>query len=261
MERIGRMKPDTIHFGQYLGKLRSSRGVFQRELARKLGLKGKRSVQSVSNWEQGLSLPTPQKLPRIRVILKLPQADYNTLFVLYDEAKRKRDRDKAFSGELRKEIGEELKRIELSKAPLYGPEDTVNPVDFIGKHRDWQGKTIHLPPELQGGHVFAFQVDDDSMAPDCQKGDTLFCDLNLVKETGALVVARVKDGVFCRIYEKKGNLLVFRALNPQYPLVTASEQDERGGKAWFYGVSGQWRDWRKRLMVKAASRRRTFRPV
>lgn len=256
MRRTGKMKPDTIHFGQYLAKLRKSRGVYQRSLARKLGLKGKRSVQSVSNWEQGLSLPTPEKLPRIRTILELSQADYNTLFSLYDEAKRRRDRDRAFSGELRKEIEGELKRIELYKAPLYGAKDTVNPVDFIGKHRDWTGKTVNLPPELQGGHVFAFHVEDDSMAPDCLKGDTLFCDLNLEKEVnGAHVVARVKDEVFCRIYEKKGNLLVFRALNPKYPLVTASEQDEERGKAWFYRVAIQQRDRRGVPMGKVGSRR------
>jgi transcriptional regulator with XRE-family HTH domain len=233
MNRNGKMKPPGVRFGEYFAKLRKSRGVYQRNLAWKLGLRNKRSAQAVSNWETGLALPTPEKLPRIRKILELTRGEYNTLYSLYDDEKRRRDRDKAFSGKLRKETEGELERLELYKAPLYGPKNTVNPVDFIGKHREWKGKTINLPPDLQGGHVFAFKVEDTAMAPRYNPGNLLFCDLNLVLEEGKPVVACVKGQVFCRIYETQGKEARFKAWDPKVKVVSVLKRNVQ----WLYRVS------------------------
>jgi len=233
MNRIGKMKPPGVRFGEYLGRLRKSRGVYQRDLAWKLGLKSKRSTQAVSNWETGLALPTPEKLPRIRKILKLTQGDYNVLYSLYDQEKRQRDRDKAFSGTLRKEIKGELKHQELLKVPLYGTKDAVSPLDVVEKHREWKGKTVDAPPALFGSHVFAFKVEDSAMAPRYNPRDLLFCDLNLALEEDKPVVACVKGQVFCRIYEKQGGLLVFKGMDPKVKLVAASKQNVK----WLYRVS------------------------
>lgn len=233
MNRIGKMKSPGVRFGEYLGRVRKSRGVYQRDLAWKLGLKSKRSTQAVSNWETGLALPTPEKLPRIRKILKLTQGDYNVLYTLYDQEKRQRDRDKAFSGTLRKGIEEELKHQELLKVPLYGPKDVANPMDVVEKHREWKGKTVDAPPALLGSHVFAFRVPDTAMAPRYNPGDLLFCDLNLAQGEGKPVVARVKGQIFCRIYEKQDGRLVFKAMDPKVKLVAVPKQSIK----WLYRVS------------------------
>lgn len=235
------MKNIGSRFSVYLAKVRKSHGVYQHALARQLGLKSKRSAQAVSNWETGVALPTPDKLPRIRKILGLSQGEYNVLFSLYEEEKKQRDRNKAFSGELRKGIEEELKRIQIYKAPLYGPKDTASPEDFLSQRRKWKEKTVDVPPNLQGGLVFAFRVADHSMAPWYHKGDLLFCDLDLEPrdEEGKRVVGCVKGQVFCRIIERQGSSYAFKALDPKAKLVTASKEDK---KAWFYRVSMMQRD-------------------
>lgn len=233
------MKNIRSRFAVYLAKVRKSHGVYQQELASRLGLKSRRSAQAVSNWETGVALPTPDKLPRIQKILGLSQADYNVLYSLYEDEKRGRDLNKAFSGKLRKEIVEELERLELYKAPLYGPKDTINPVWFIGKHREWKGKTVDVPPALQGGRVFAFKITDHSMAPRYIPGDILFCDLDLEPQMGEgkTVVACVKGEVFCRIFERQGELLTFKAKDEKFKVVTVPKEKKEQQVKWCCRVS------------------------
>jgi len=59
--------PKTL--GEYIRKWRMEKGLFQKELAKKLGV----AEMTIVNWEKGRTKPIMDKLPIIKDILKIEQ--------------------------------------------------------------------------------------------------------------------------------------------------------------------------------------------
>lgn len=218
-------------FGDYLRELRKKRKLVLKQIDKhpRLGVSG----MAFNQWETGRFLPEPDKLPRIKRLLRLKEDEHLILSDWYWKERRSRDYNRHFSDELSPAIERELERLKIYKVPLYGPKDRVDPMAVIQKEQRWRGRYADCLPALQASRVFAFAVTDTTMAPRYQPGDMVFCDLDLTLAEGKHVVACVKGQVFCRLYETQGKEARFKTWDPKVKVVSVPKQNVH----WCYRAS------------------------
>jgi len=203
------MKAKRNRFGTLLKRLRKQRGIGQKHLNDMVGC----SLQTVSNWEAGRFFPDQNRLVAVVKALKLERSEGLDLIseCVWEQMMRPWER---MQPEVRKRL-EQTREEGLNKqrVPLYRAGDTVHPHDVTWKRkRRWRGEFVFKTEDQESGFTFAFMIEDNSMMPRYNRGDILYCEsINLPKE-GKPVVACVNGRVFCRVYGKQGERLMFRPI-------------------------------------------------
>jgi len=156
---------------------------------------------AISNWESGRFLPSREKLTKIRDGLKLDDGEFRPLLALYEQERRSRELDEAFSRELQPKIEQALEQLGELKIPVFNQGDLTNPTSLLSQSASWktswQGEQTNIPRQLEGRRIFAFKMPSkQGKMPGCLPGDMLFCDLDFPLVEG-IVVGRLGKDIFC----------------------------------------------------------------
>jgi SOS-response transcriptional repressor LexA len=176
-----------MKIGDRIKELRESKGLIQKELAKKLGV----AVQSVSSWEIGSRNPNSNQRKKLCAIFGITEAQ---LF-----------------GALT------TQSIPVNKIPIISwvHANKFEPISDpfpVGISDDYIYSTI------KGENIFALKVHNDCMSPEFNQGDIIIVDPNLSVEQGdyAIIADRDSDGATFKQFKKYGKLVMLHPLNPKY---------------------------------------------
>ncbi|KKB86452.1 hypothetical protein VW29_02510 [Devosia limi DSM 17137] len=194
--------------GDRIRDSRKAAGMTQADLARALGI----SVQAISQWESGRTVPTADRLIFIGDLLGL---DLRTAY---------------FGGELGPYRGDTREGRfvvpMLSKVAAGNWSETVAQQHVADEMRAFE---IHWKPS---GPTFALEIDGESMMPEFKPGDVIIVDTGLEPIPGDYVVAALEgesEATFKK-YRPRGNdadgkpVIELAPLNPDYPSLTISSK-------------------------------------
>lgn len=71
-----------------------------------------------------------------------------------------------------------------------------------------EGQFVFRLPEWHGRRIVVFEIRGDCMAPEVQPGDRVTVDLDAEPEDDGLVVVRVDDEAYVRLYDERNGLLI-----------------------------------------------------
>ncbi len=107
------------------------------------------------------------------------------------------------------------------------PRDDQFPVGVADEY-------IEVPADITDPTAFGLRVKGDSMAPRLLEGDiVVICPSWEVRENRAVVVKVRDDEVACKLFSRKGNLIVLTSINPAYPPQVYREDEV----VWVYPVA------------------------
>ena len=148
-------------FGDSVREVRRSTGLNQAEFGKQFGV----SQAAVSNWENDTDKPSPQVLTQLAEMTHDPDIvgqfiDASGMRHFIAQAKSSGKQNTTSTREI----------VQLRDANAAG-----TPRAFDKSEAD---KILHLPSDwfASGGHVFAFRIGDDSMAPVIEQGYLVFVD-------------------------------------------------------------------------------------
>lgn len=217
-------------FGSYLRKLRSDRGVAQKKLSHEFG----KNKMTAWLWEAGRFLPSQQKLPLIKKALGLSQKEFARLSSFYREEQRNRSQERFLhSARLERDAAGAEQEYHAQRVPLIGPRDAENPkYAWRSEDRLPVPNCVFAPLDLPASSVFAFKITESAMTPKFNLGDILFCNYRLKPQDGKAVVCCVGNSVLCRIFERHGRFLTFKAIDPKVKSITVVHKKCK----WLYPV-------------------------
>lgn len=191
-------------------KYRTSKGMTQKELAEKLGVKN----TSVSNWENGNNSIDIDTLLKACEILGVTITD---MYGAYATSTG----NLTFTG---KSPSEKRKRI-----PVYGNIAAGVPIEEVKDIEDWEDFEING----NNGHDYiALRIKGDSMSPRICDGDIIIIRLQPTIENGELAAVRVNDGFTDSVdatckrvkFTDDGGIMLV-SLNPEFPPMYYSRKD------------------------------------
>ncbi len=186
------------------------------------------------NWESDRFLPSPHKLPKIRQVLKLSDKEYAELLMSYDRARREKDNERlGRSARLNRDAEAAWQDMMSTAVVLISQKHTHDPARNYRPEGVPAPDYTHAPNGVNPRQCFAFRVADTAMSPKFSPGEILFCDYTLRLEQGKPIVFALGDLVLCRLLERKGTLLVLKAVDPAVPIITAKPRQVR----WIYRVA------------------------
>lgn len=91
----------------------------------------------------------------------------------------------------------------------------------------------HVYVDIPDAHVFAMELEDDSMEPHYLAGDMVICSAERELRSGARAVVNLAEaGAICRVYKRREGRVCLVAINPKHePLYP-----EKGDINWAYPV-------------------------
>lgn len=194
--------------GDRIRKARKERGMTQSELAHALGI----SVQAISQWESGKTLPTTDRLILISDMLGMDL------------------RSALFRGELGPYRGDV--RGGRFVVPLLSRVAAGHWSEVVAEQHvtdETKAFEIHWPPV---GPAFALEIEGESMLPEFKPGDVIIVDTGIEPIPGDFVVAMLEgqsEATFKK-YRPRGNdmdgnpVIELTPLNPDYPPLTISSK-------------------------------------
>lgn len=178
--------------GEKLYKLRSSKNMSQRALARDLNI----TNATVSNWEAGVRKPDTDTLQMLASYFKVPTSYF------FDD-------------------------VQKTRIPVLGKIPAGIPLEMIEDILDYEEIN---PDMLRGGkEYFALKVKGESMSPKFLEGDILIVRKQSSCENGeyAIVAVNGYDATFKKVI-KKENCIILQPLNSSYePMIYTNEDIEK----------------------------------
>jgi SOS-response transcriptional repressor LexA len=195
--------------GDRIREGRKNRNLTQADLANALGI----SVQAISQWESGKTVPTADRLIFIGDLLGM---DLRTAYFAGEMG--------PYRGDTRS--GRYVVPLVSRVAPGHWTETIADDSLPIDEMKSFE---IYWPPT---GPTFALEIDGESMLPEFKPGDVIIVDTGIVPIPGDYVVAALdgeKEATFKK-YRPRGNdasgdpVIELAPLNPDYPTLTMSSK-------------------------------------
>lgn len=205
---INREKLEVMALQDRIREGRKRKGMTQAGLAAELGI----SVQAISQWEGGKTVPTGDRLIKLGDILGM---DLRTAYVGGELGPFRGDTSNG------RYVVPLLSRVAAGHWTEAIAHET--PID------EMQSFEIYWPP---AGPTFALEIDGESMMPEFKPGDVIIVDTGIIPIPGDFVVASLdgeQEATFKKYrprgFDAEGSPVIELApLNPDYPTLTISAQ-------------------------------------